>query len=223
MGERLILPEVFCWTKFGTEAGEPVDSIFRRKEEERRGNGGVFLWGIGNSIGPSLEELLEATERPKVVFSPMASSPLARDTRPESVVMWRNATGIDGKRYDLPDYSLVTSSSGSNRRARSRYALVCSRDAPLWESLSGVSISQSELRNLRSGSPLGSSQVTAVVRRSKNRTVSDRNYQVTLSAELVDPFFVRLSDPKIIPRRLRPDRLDGVDRREAVSQLLSLK
>jgi uncharacterized transporter YbjL len=40
------LPEYFCWTKFGTEAGEVSHAIFGRKEIERRRNGGIFLWGI---------------------------------------------------------------------------------------------------------------------------------------------------------------------------------
>jgi hypothetical protein len=44
------LPEAFVWTRFGTEAGQTIDRILARKEAERIANGGLFLWGIGNSV-----------------------------------------------------------------------------------------------------------------------------------------------------------------------------
>ena len=50
------LPTIFCWTRFGGEAGEPIEQILFRKEQERLANGGVFLWGIGNAVGPSIYE-----------------------------------------------------------------------------------------------------------------------------------------------------------------------
>src|SRR5262245_58116077 len=81
------LPEVFCWTKFGTEAGERVWSIFRRKEIERRRNDGIFLWGIGHSIRPSLVDLLAVTRSPEVLFSPMKSAPSKQDAAPSALVV----------------------------------------------------------------------------------------------------------------------------------------
>ena len=44
------LPEVFVWTRFGTEAGQPIEEIIERKELERRANGGVFLWGLEQAV-----------------------------------------------------------------------------------------------------------------------------------------------------------------------------
>ena len=41
------LPDHFCWTRYGTEAAQPIQNIFGRKEEERHANAGVFFWGIG--------------------------------------------------------------------------------------------------------------------------------------------------------------------------------
>ena len=48
------IPNYFCWTKIGTEAGETIESILLRKELERISNNGIFLWGVGNSIEPIL-------------------------------------------------------------------------------------------------------------------------------------------------------------------------
>ena len=63
------LPEAFCWTRFGAEASEQAGSIFERKEAERRCNGAVYLWGIGQSIGPSVPTLLKVAPDPEVLFS----------------------------------------------------------------------------------------------------------------------------------------------------------
>jgi hypothetical protein len=49
------------------------------------------------------------------------------------------------------------------------------------------------LRNLRSGKPLGASQVTAVVQRTNDECGTE--YVIALRARLVEPYFVRLADP----------------------------
>ncbi len=69
------LPEHFCWSRFGTEAGEKIDAIIERKERERIENGGIFLWGIGSAIGPSMSRLVELEAKPEVIFSPIRSAP----------------------------------------------------------------------------------------------------------------------------------------------------
>ena len=71
---KVALPEYFCWTRFGTEAAEPIDSILGRKERERVANRGIFVWGIGNAIGPSIRELLRREAQPEVLFSPIKST-----------------------------------------------------------------------------------------------------------------------------------------------------
>jgi len=45
------LPNNFCWTRMGVEAGEELDRILFRKEYERKLNGGIFTWGIGSALG----------------------------------------------------------------------------------------------------------------------------------------------------------------------------
>ena len=160
------MPEAFCWTKYGDESGERPDSIFCRKEVERERNGGVFLWGIGQSIRPSLGALLRATSSPVVLFSPMKSQPAERDVAPSDVVLWCDATGHDGSQYTLPDYSLVTSRFAGAASRMYHFALVCESASPIVGQGDFVArLMLDELRNLVSGSVLGSSQVTSVVRR----------------------------------------------------------
>src|SRR4051812_40360539 len=91
------LPQVFCWTRFGTEAGEPIEQILKRKEIERRHNEGVFYWGIGNSLAPSMAELLRRARRPEVLFSPIRSRPRPVDIAPDAVVRWHAAETLDGE------------------------------------------------------------------------------------------------------------------------------
>lgn len=186
------LPRYFCWSKFGVESGEQEDSILARKERERRGAGGVFLWGIGNSIRPSLIELLRVEEDPIVVFSPMLSQPKPEDVRPARVVQWTTATGLDGNRFVLPPTARVTS-RGSARR--SHFALVCRRDEPLSSGNGEVRFSSDRLRNLRTGSRLGASQVTSVVEQVDNLAANGGPYEVAFSARLVAPFLLFLGDP----------------------------
>lgn len=187
------LPQMFCWTKFGTEAGEVASSILRRKEWERQSGDGVFLWGIGNAIGPSLEELLGLTDDPKVVFTPMLSQPAAKDITPSRVAVWRRGRGLDGESFDVPRHARVTSRVGSGNRPH--YALVCRREAPITHEPSSRSFTASSVWNLRSGAPVGSSQVTSVVRRAGIGSIeTGARYRVAFIADLVAPYLVTLTE-----------------------------
>jgi hypothetical protein len=186
------LPTSFCWTRFGTEAGEPIGSILYRKEMERLANDGTFYWGIGNSIAPGIAALLESVEAPEVLFSPIKSRPRVVDVAPANVARWREGTNLIGDRITLPDTIRVTS-----RPSRSHYALVCSATDPLDIGHLGK-LRFSKLRNLVSGRPLGASQVTAVVSREVDGAPdADDGYVVALRARLVEPYFVRLAAPCI--------------------------
>lgn len=188
-----VLPPRFCWTRYGTEAGEPIERIFTRKEEERTRNDGVFLWGIGNSIAPSLQALVAESPNPEVIFSPMLSRPATRDVRPSLIAKWCVGRGIDGSHFSLPKHSLVTSRF-NEKRAR-HFALVCRSDAPLMPRQADA-FSPSSLRNLVSGAPVGASQVTSVVRYDPDRDAdAGARYFVGLRARLVFPFFVSLEWP----------------------------
>jgi hypothetical protein len=199
-------PEAFCWTKFGTEAGELPLSIFERKELERRRNGGVFLWGIGQSIGPSLPELLRLTSTPEVLFSPIKTPAAARDVSPAQIVLWCDATGYDGREFRLPGYSVVTSRTDPARPRSWHHALVCEAGSPIphADGENGC-LAFSDLRNLRSGAPLGASQVTAVVRRVLAAEPGRAGYPVVVRARLVYPYLVRLTRAIPVPENCRAD------------------
>lgn len=189
------LPEVFCWTRFGTEAGQTVQQILRRKERERRESGGIFLWGIGNSVGPAIAELVKRCDVPEVLFSPILSRPRAVDVEPSAVVAWTSGETLTGAPYLLPPGAYVTS-RGPVREGAAHYALVCAQDEPL-EVRDLGSLELHGLRNLLSGRGMGASQVTAVVSRPSADT-RDGPYRIAMRARLVEPYFIRLRRPAAI-------------------------
>ena len=191
------LPDAFCWTKYGDEAGEAVSSILQRKETERAANGGTFLWGIGTSIRPSLLKLLATVPDPEVIFSPMLSAPAAKDVSPPAVAVWQRARGVDGDPFELPAHTTVTSRLGTGARSERHYALVCESSLPLTpddDLATSQWIDDALLRNLASGRPLGASQVTSVVKRASSGERPRRRYQVGFRATLRYPYFLELSD-----------------------------
>lgn len=207
------IPDCFVWTKFGTEAGQSIADILLRKEEERQANGGTFFWGIGNAIGPSVIELLRRHDSPEVLFSPIKSTPRRVDEAPESVVAWTAASDLDGKHYTLPARSLITSRLNLGRQRH--YALVCWSDAPL----KGTSLASSfgtihsaALRNILSGRSLGGSQVTSVVVREPRNLIRSPQYDISLRARLVPPYFIQLGSPQPIDVDCALDWTRAVDR-----------
>lgn len=194
-------PNSFVWSRFGTEAGQTVDSILLRKEHERVANEGVFFWGIGNAVGPSIAALISQTDNPVVLFSPIKSPAHLEDVQPECVVSWTSAIGLNGDSYTLPLRSLITSRFTGGRQHH--YALVCSSDSPLTDSHRGIlpssgGVHPGDLCNFLTGRPVGASQVTAVVQRRGKRSTLEGPYPVSFMAKLVPPYFIRLSDPRPI-------------------------
>lgn len=194
------LPTYFCWTRYGTEAGELFTEILARKERERLGNGGVFLWGVGNALGPSIDLLITRADTPYVVFSPIRSPPRAVDASPPSVLRWTSAETLSGKPYEMPPYSAVTSGRATGPSSRGHYALVCFSSSPLALSTMPETIAMSELRNLRTGRPLGASQVTAVVERTRSKAAGP-TYAATMVLPLVAPFFIKLTVAEAVQQR----------------------
>lgn len=179
----------------GTEAGESLESILERKERERQATGGLFLWGIGNSIGRAIETLAQRVAEPEVLFSCTKSRARPVDMSPDRRVVWTGALTTAGQRYQLPKGTRVMGGVVDARRLPPRYALVCASERPL-EIADQGSVRLSEMRNLVSGRPVGASQVTAVVERSAaSSEASATSYIVQLRARLVAPYFVRLTDP----------------------------
>jgi hypothetical protein len=199
--EQKPLPEWFCWTRFGTEAGQTTEHILQRKERERTANGGVFIWGIGNALGPSIRELVARVPNPQVLFSPIKSQPKAQDVEPPAVAAWTAGETLDGNDYCLPVHSLVTSRYDPSSPKETHYALVCFSDVPITATRLQDKIAFEALMNIRTGRPIGASQVTAVVhRRSCERSLRRKGaYDVAIRAVLVPPYFVKLRHPLVLP------------------------
>lgn len=210
----MTLPTFFCWTRVGTEAGQPIGQILARKEEEREANDGLFLWGIGNALGPSIQALLRRTMNPEVLFSPIKSVPRSVDTQPAAVAAWTAAYTFRGEPFNLPDRTLVTSRYDPNAPRKSSYALVCSSSVPLNQASCGGQIAPATLRNLRTGRPVGASQVTAIVERVASIVENTSAYQILIRAKLVEPYFLRLRDPLPLPRPNRSRDWDKAVRDE---------
>jgi hypothetical protein len=201
MREDAFLPSVFCWTRFGTEAGEQFEAILKRKEHERHETGGVYFWGIGNSVAPGMAELVRRTDSPEVLFSPIVSRPRPIDVHPPVLVRWRAGMTLAGDRIALPETARVI--SGPSKATR--YALVCASEQPLHVGDYGR-LDFAALRNLVSGNPVGASQVTAVVERGVQRQAGGRLYVVALRARLVAPYVIRLMDGVMEPVMALADR-----------------
>jgi hypothetical protein len=192
------IPLQFCWTRFGTEAAQSIHQILARKEEERQANHGLFLWGIGNAVGPSILELVRRASEPEVIFSPIKSAPREEDVAPPAVVAWTAGSTICGDRYELSKTALVTSRFVPSGPRRSHYALVCCSEQPLHLASSDHRIAFGSLRNLVSGRKVGASQVTAIVERILDTGQDSSQYDVSMRARLVPPFFVKLTEHVII-------------------------
>jgi len=193
------LPQAFCWTRFGPEAGESFNDILARKEAERRAGEGTFYWGIGSAVGRALETLIAQVDEPEVLFSPIKSTPRAADLSPSHVVRWSAGEGLSGESTLIPEHARVTSRWDPKRPDAARYALVCASDEPLRLEDHGE-LQFGSLRNLCSGAAVGASQVTAVVQVDR-APPHGRKYCVALRASLVPPYLLRLVSPTPVGAR----------------------
>jgi len=194
----MTIPKYFCWTRFGTEAAQPIELIVARKEEERRAGNGIFLWGIGNAVGDAITRLVASSENPKVLFSPIRSRPRACDVNPPAVAAWSEAVGLGGENFSLPERALVTSRFDPLAPRSVHYALVCQSEKPLAHSSCASRILLAGLKNLVTGRPVGFSQVTAVVEYEQSTSIGSVEYEIAFEARLVPPYFVRLYHPVLI-------------------------
>lgn len=201
------IPPVFCWTKMGTEAGQPLETILRRKELERRAGGGLFAWGIGNSLGVNTKLAQQEMKRNEVdvLFTPMRSAAKHIDIKPSQVLVWLDCLNENGEPTRLPSHMVVTSRGNLAQAGgkRSHYALICNGHHDITIAANGGRIDANRARNFASLNPLGASQVTAVVRyQSSGDELPEKSYPVTFRAELHGAGFVRLASPVVLDGKL---------------------
>lgn len=106
-----------------------------------------------------------------------------------------SAETIDGRRYQLPSGSVVTSRLDALNPKECHYALVCHSAEPLEPDNSRHRIDFTQVANLTTGNPLGASQVTAVVGLRAYDGSRGNEYVVAWRARLVAPHFIRLRVP----------------------------
>lgn len=200
------LPQVFCWTKMGTEAGQGLEAILQRKEFERLSGDGLFAWGIGNSVGPAIRHARElGFDSLDVLFTRMKSAPKAIDVSPGALILWTAYESENGDVLPLPAHVLVTSRGNTDERVglkRTHYALLCSSKHSLLSPVDDQAVDSSSVCNLMSRNPTGASQVTAVVRTTASQAPC-KPYPVQFRAKLAGPGFVRLVCPTILKDDLK--------------------
>lgn len=197
------LTGLVCWTRMQAQAGQDIESIVARKELERRAGDGLFFWGVGNAPSRSVGKLAATGEDIDVVFSLMKSRPQARDVAPAGVLVWRTYFDRHEVEHPLPPHVLVTSRMEAGSRARAvHYALVCSSPEELRLDGRGP-FDPSAYRNIGdAGRPVGSSQVTALVVRTRAESpVSD--YWINFRAKLAGSYWVRLARPCVLAQASR--------------------
>ncbi|WP_347990127.1 hypothetical protein [Methylomonas sp. AM2-LC] len=200
------IPEVFCWTKMGTEAGQPIEKILLRKELERGAGNGVFSWGIGNSLGNTVELALKQYKKIDVLFSPMKSPAKNKDVSPNQLLLWLDYFDNEHGQVNLPSHMLITSrgDQGKIDGKRSHYALFCKSNDDITRQSSLEPIDAKKARNFASSNPLGASQVTALVRYDNFRADAvEQPYSVKFRADLSGAGFIRLASPITITGELK--------------------
>lgn len=188
-----------CWSRMQAEAGQSLDAIIRRKDLEREANGGLFLWGVGNA--PSrLAHIFAMMRQPvSAIFSVMKSKPKQIDAEAKDLLLWRAYYDAAGTPRRLPSASVVTSRAGTSAgQKRAHYALMCRSDDPLRIDRGGARFDPLAFRNVgERGGPVGASQVTALLRQVASQR-DDASYEVSMTADLVEGYWVRLCDPVLI-------------------------
>ncbi|RYG87127.1 MAG: hypothetical protein EON59_08295 [Alphaproteobacteria bacterium] len=207
--------KIVCWSRMQSEAGQGLQAIVARKELERQAGDGVFFWGVGNAPGSEPARLARERVPIDVVFSIMKSKPKPQDVKPAELQLWRGYIDQFGVEQVLPQGALITSRAHpADARARSHYALMCRTDEPLSLHDHGP-FDPSAFRNVGGrGAPVGSSQVTAMLRLVDPRPSDVAGYRANLRATLTGGYWVRLTDSIRLPSTAATsllDRLDGVE------------
>lgn len=187
----------------GTESGQELACIIRRKEFERR-IGGTFWWGIGTSLGDAPRRAaLEhgGGETLPVIWSAMRSKPQRHDAEPSAVLAWTEYLTAEGVRAPVPPHALVISRPKKDGSISSKYqALVCATPDDLLTQFSrGFERPFDHLayRTFDAGKPVGQSQTTAIARRSAP-SGSQPQYRADMRATLVGPLVVTMQRPVIM-------------------------
>lgn len=179
-----------------SEAGQDIRTIISRKEAERRAGDGLFFWGVGTAPSRAIRTLTSKSSDIDVVFSLMKSRPQAQDVTPKGVVAWQTYFDGEGIEQPIPEHVLVLSRKHCGTVNKNvHFALVCNSNDELQLTDLG-SFDPTAYRNISAvGGPIGNSQVTALVVRTRDES-SVSPYRVNFRAKLVGWYWVRLGRPQ---------------------------
>jgi hypothetical protein len=212
----------FVYSLMGSDAGEPLKHILIRKEAERK-TGGNWWWGLASNIAKELED--EATSNGgtlPVLFVAVAGS---NDAAPgQKACVWNGWQSRDGKRGGrIPDHALVISgydqgyfSEDPKKKEKRYYALVCQSEAEVARGNVGY------LNPAKYPTPSGRTrdprQRTALLIGNPVLQPHGLTTKVDLKADLVDPWYVRVTEPRV----LTPSQVAEVHRYQDGDDWLSL-
>ena len=114
----------FVWSEIGPDAGETPEHIIIRKEAERVAGAGEFWWGLGASLGVSVEVM---AQRNGGTLPALFSKSKGIETQQNSEVRiwnaWRSVLHPD-QQGRIPGHIIVTSGHDPKKR-QTRFALIC--------------------------------------------------------------------------------------------------
>jgi hypothetical protein len=196
-----LLPDVFCWSKMGYDARQPLPVILRRKDHERRYGEGKVWWGVGEgNLQRRICALLGrcGPDGRLVILTPQPTpSPVGNG----QVVVWRDYLDQRQALVKIPPHALVLSAAATGKgKPKTKYfALVFESDVALTEASGGV-LYRDQWRNIGSKKEtFGGSQVTTVVERKSPEPASPgKPYKIQVRARLVEPFLAQLANPRCL-------------------------
>lgn len=183
----------FVWTKIGPDGGQSLDAVLARREFEREIGSGSFWWAIGTSLGAAVHaKARNAGGTLPVRFSCMRSKPRSVDTNPGQIFIWREWSDTTGATHPIPPH-LRLWSNGSEIK-KQHYALICQSDRTLAVQDHGAFDERVCFTHL--GNRPGGSQVTALLTDECQGVHELGRYQFGFYATLVEPWCVRLVNPR---------------------------
>jgi len=114
----------FVWCEIGPGASEPLKHIIVRKEAERIAGAGEFWWGLGASLGISVEVMAERNGGTlPVLFSNSKNTKPQQSSQIRVWNAWRSVLHPD-QQGRIPSHVIVLSGHDQKKR-QTRYALIC--------------------------------------------------------------------------------------------------
>jgi|SRR5215472_2392563 len=201
----------FVHSLMGVDAGEPLNHILIRKEAERK-TGGNWWWGLASNIAKELErEAISNSGTLPVLFAAVAKP--NNGVPGQKACVWNGWESRDGKRRGrIPDHALVISGydqdyfSEDPKKKKRYYALVCQSEAEVARGNLGYLNPAKYLTP--SGKTRDPRQRTALLIGSPVLQPHGLTNKIDLKADLVDPWYVRLTGP----RELTPAQVAKVHR-----------